>query len=339
MKIIFAGNWRAQIELRLKQLAGNRNLAPIFVPLRNLVWTVIAIRNFLKPQKPYRAPLPVISVGNITVGGTGKTPFVNWLSHHLVKIGHKPAILTPLSRNADEVREHMDESLSKSGMFMVLPGRDRVTNIKRAIEQGATVVVLDDGFQFRSLHRDVDIVLWDATSQLFTNNPFLREPLSGLRRATCIVMSKADVLSEEVQKNLKQKIERWSGQGKVIAAFGYEPAKIKTSESDSFQARKVLLVAGVANPNYFLVTAQKAGFKTETIICFPDHHFYSLSDVKLIAKIAESEGVEAVLTTQKDAVKLHEVWQSEIPLLALKVKLKWLWGENKLHELVEHALL
>lgn len=345
MRIILTGGWRGHFELRLKRLAENQNLALILMPVRNFVWMAVAVRNFLNPRGQFCANIPVISVGNITVGGTGKTPFVRWLAQRLIKLGFKPAILTPLSEGADEVREHTDENLSKPKSCLVFPGRDRVANAKQAIEQGASVIVLDDGFQFRSLHRDVDIVLWDATWQPFANDPFLREPLGNLKRATCIVISKADALGDEEMEKLKQQIEKWAGEGKVVAAFGYEPVKAnliagnKVRESKISQVSRVLLVAGIANPSYFSVTAQRAGFRTVAMVCFPDHHRYKPSDEKFIAKIADAEGADGVLTTYKDAVKLHKLWQSEIPLLALEVKLHWLWGESRLWEIVEKAIL
>lgn len=342
MKLFFAGGFQGQIELGLKQLAENRSLAPILVPIRNFAWMAVAVRNRLKPQKPYRAPIPVISVGNITVGGTGKTPFVKWIVRRLMEKGCRPAILTPLSESADEVKEHSAENLSMSVSCPIFPGRDRVKNVKRAIECGATVIVLDDGFQYRSLHRDVDIVLWDATSFLSSYNLFLREPLTSLRRATCIVVSKADALDDEGQEKLKQQVEKWAGQGKVIAAFGYEPAEVrllesgKLSGSNDFRSGNVLLVSGVANPRYFFLTARRAGFNVVAMVCFPDHHRYNLSDAKFISELAKAEGVSAVLATKKDAIKLKGLWHDEIPLFVLKVKLRWVWGEERLWEMVEN---
>lgn len=344
MKVYLAGGWVSLVELKLKGMAENRNLAPIFVPIRNLVWIAVAVRNFLNPQEQYRAPIPTISVGNITVGGTGKTPFVKWLVRRLVEVGFRPAILTPLNESADEVKEHAGENLSRVMSCPVFPGRDRVESVKRAVELGATVIVLDDGFQYRRLHRDVDIVLWDATSLLSASNPFLREPLSNLKRATCIVISRADALKAYERERLKHQIEEFAGQGKVLAAFGYEPSGTKPAvsgkffEGEDFRAKRVLLVAGVANPNYFLLTALRAGFTPVAMVCFPDHHRYNLSDVKLIAELASTESVDAVLTTQKDAVKLREFWQSDLPLLVLEVKLHWFWGERELWQIVERAL-
>ncbi|MFN3422804.1 MAG: tetraacyldisaccharide 4'-kinase, partial [Armatimonadota bacterium] len=267
-----------------------------------------------------------------------------WLVRRLTEMGCRPAVLTPLGKSADEVKEHNAENLSMSVSCHVLPGRDRVKNVKRAIERGATVIVLDDGFQYRSLHRDVDIVLWDATSFLSSHNLFLREPLTSLRQATCIVISKADALDNEGQEGLKRQLERWAGKGKVIAAFGYEPAEVKLlesgklSESNNFQSSKVMLVAGIANPRYFFLTAQRVGFNVVAMVCFPDHHRYNFSDAKFISQLAKTEGANAVLTTQKDAVKLKRLWHGEIPLLVLEVKLRWLWGEERLWEMIERSV-
>jgi len=338
MQVIFAGGLRGQIEGRLRQWANASVGSSLLVPLRNLAWLTVRVRNALRPLPTVRVSVPVISVGNITVGGTGKTPLTMWLVKKLVEAGHKPAILTPLGEKGDETEEHL--SVFKSTAPLVFAGRDRAENAKRAVALGATVIVLDDGFQYRRLHRDVDIVLWDATFPPHRNNPFLREPLSQLKRADCIVMSKADFLSDERRNELRTNLEKLAGEGKVVAAFGYEPVSLQSPDGtvevlENLRRRKVLLVAGIGNPSYFAWTAQRVGFEVVEMICFPDHFRYKQADAQFIAERAKLAEVDAVLTTPKDAVKLRDFWSSDVPLFSMQVKLRWLWGEESLWEIVE----
>ena len=340
MQVIFAGGLRGQIEGRLRQWANASVGSSLLVPLRNLAWLTVRVRNALRPLPMVRVSVPVISVGNITLGGTGKTPLTMWLTQRLVKAGHKPAILTPLTEKGDETEEHLSAFAFKSVAPIVFAGRDRAENAKRAVALGATVIVLDDGFQYRRLHRDVDIVLWDAAFPPHHNNPFLREPLAQLKRANCIVISKADFLSDERQNELRTNLEKLAGEGKVMAAFGYEPVSLqlpngKTETLEHLKRRKILLVAGIGNPSYFAWTAQRAGFEVVEMVCFPDHFRYKHADAQFIAERAKLAKVEAVLTTTKDAVKLRNFWSSDVPLFSLQVKLRWLWGEESLWEIVE----
>ncbi len=343
MQVVFAGGLRGQIEGRLRQWANASVGSSLLVPLRNLAWLTVRVRNALRPLPIVRVSVPVISVGNITLGGTGKTPLTMWLTKKLTETGHKPAILTPLSEKGDETEEHLLAFAFKSVAPLVFAGRDRVENAKRAIALGATVIVLDDGFQYRRLNRDVDIVLWDATFPPRHNNPFLREPMAQLKRASCIVISKADFLSDERRNELRTNLEKLAGEGKVVAAFGYEPVSLQLPNGkfeilESLKRQKVLLVAGIGNPSYFAWTAQRAGFEVAEMICFPDHFRYKHADAQFIAERAKLAKVDAVLTTPKDAVKLRNFWSSDLPLFSLQVKMRWLWGEEGLWEIVESSV-
>lgn len=343
MQVLFAGGLKGQIENRFRQWANRSGLAGLLVPLRELVWLSTKVRNALHPLPEVRVPVPVISVGNMTVGGTGKTPLTHWLLRRLVRIGHRPAVLTPVRENSDEIREHLLSLSSLNAAPLVLGGRDRGENAQKAVSLGATVIILDDGFQYRRLCRDIDLVLWDATVPFHPNNPLLREPLSHLKRATLVIVSKADSVSAKERDRLCANLRRWVGDGKVVAAFGYEPIGVQLPDGEvkaleSLEVRKVLLVAGIGNPNYFAFTARRAGFEVAMMICFPDHHQYDHGDVKFIVERARLTGVDAVLTTQKDAIKLLGIWQSDLPLLTLRVKLNWLWGEGDLWEIIESSL-
>jgi len=115
MRVIFAGGWRGRWEGWLRALSADAISTPLTLAgakaLRDILWLAVRVRNALRRQPPVRLPVPVISVGNITVGGTGKTPLTRWLVHRLKEHGHRPAILTPLTADADEAQEHADAGL------------------------------------------------------------------------------------------------------------------------------------------------------------------------------------------------------------------------------------
>lgn len=337
MRIIFAGGRRGQAENWLRERMGANNYLNRFMlsatkAVRDIAWAFVRLRNTVHPQPTVKLPVPVISIGNITVGGTGKTPLTLWLAHRLTEIGYRPAILTPLSAGADETQEHIGNRLhSFTPMPTVYAGRDRVKNAERAIADGATVILLDDGFQYRRIRRDVDIVLWDAMTWLHSDNPFLREPLTSLKRATAIVLSKADAVNDAMRKTLCTRLNEWAGYEKVVAAFGYVPTK-------RFNGMRIVAATSVANPHYFVQTAKRAGCEVAALICFPDHYRFTPKDATMVVKWAQREDAEGVLTTRKDAVKWWSVWQSDLPLLILDVQLEWLWGEAELWQKISTAL-
>lgn len=343
MRVIFAGGWRGKLEGWMKE-GGRRKaegemtrqalrhavMLPIGKMLRDLAWAFVQVRNAMSRHPIVRLPVPVISVGNITVGGTGKTPLTQWLCERLQNAGWRPAILTPLAMTEDEAKEHQQQS-----GVLVYGGRERVASARQAISDGATAIVLDDGFQYRRLHRDFDIVLWDATAWLNLNNPFLREPLTALRRATTIVLSKADAVDDVKWQKLCEQLNDWAGGEKAVVAFGYEASGFKVigqwfHPAPIEKGLRVIATTSVANPHYFAQTAQKAGCEVVVLICFPDHHRFTPADAALVAECAKCEHADAVVTTRKDAVKWQRVWQSDVPLMVLEVRLHWLFGETEL---------
>jgi tetraacyldisaccharide 4'-kinase len=343
MRVIFAGGWRGRWEGWLRALSANAISTSLTLAgakaLRDILWLAVRVRNALRRQPPVRLPVPVISVGNITVGGTGKTPLTRWLVHRLKEHGHRPAILTPLTADADEAQEHAD-----AGLQPVYTGRDRVAKAQQALAEGATVIVLDDGFQYRRLHRQLDIVLWDATAWLHPSNPLLREPLTALRRADVLVLSKADALDAKSQQRLREALNALAGGAKVLAAFGYAPVDVQSWRQEgsqparTLQGQRVIIVTGTGNPFYVALTAQRLGCVVEALVCFPDHHRFTPADAELTVTMARRWDADGVLTTYKDALKLGQVWQASLPLWVMRVRLQWLWGDEALWDAVIHNL-
>lgn len=335
MRLIVVGGWRGKAERWFRQ-EGQRRRGTKFIGVvaRDLVWFGATLRRLLCPRPPVSVPVPVLSVGNLTVGGTGKTPFVRWIATCLQKEGFHPAVLTPLPDDADEVQEYREEGISIFG------SRDRVAAAFRALRRGADILILDDGFQYRRLRRDLDIVLWDVTTPVDPLHPFLREPLVMLRRADLIVLSKAEALGEAQRRRVQKALEGWAGAGKVTAGFDYEVAGIFRlpgmeplfNAREKLQGKPILLATGIADPFSFARTVIKFGCDPIALICFPDHHPFTDSDILFVVHQARREGATAVMTTMKDAVKWRPLWAHPIPLFALKVTLKWLWGSERVWE-------
>lgn len=299
--------------------------------VRDGLWLLVRARNALRPQPTVRLPVPVISVGNITVGGTGKTPLTQWLVVRLHQHGHRPAILTPLPADADEVREH-----ATTLPCPIYPGRDRVATAHQALVNGATAIVLDDGFQYRRLHRQLDIVLWDAMAWLHPDNPLLREPLAALQRADVVVLSKADALDAAQRRALQERLNAWANGAKVLAAFGYVPSGVWAWQQKAscpvtaLSGLRVVAATAIGNPLYFALTAQRAGCEVVALVCFPDHHRFTPADAEDVLALVRRWKADGVLTTRKDGLKWQKVWQAGVPLWILEVHLHWFWGENAL---------
>ena len=274
-----------------------------------------------------RLGVPVISVGNISVGGTGKTPTVIALVRELAHLGRRPAVLTRGYRRSSRdpvvvvgpdprqgVAEVGDEPLE---MARRLPGvpvvvdADRVQGGREAIRLGADVLVLDDGFQHMALERDLDLVLLDA------GDPWggghvpprgrLREPLSALRRASAFLVTKAPVdgraVVEEIEARLKE-----IAPGKQVFVARLRPNRVRVAEEgwrnpEVLRGRRVLAFAGLGRPEAFAVSLAEAGADVVATQWFGDHQEYTQRDVDRV--LARAGAVDATpVTTAKDAVKL-----------------------------------
>jgi tetraacyldisaccharide 4'-kinase len=284
------------------------------------------------PRAVRRAGIPVISVGNITVGGTGKTPMVIEIVRRLRAIGRRPAILTRgyrarLGETADEVLE-FQEALP---VVPVVVDPDRVAGAEAAqAAHGADCAVLDDGFQHRRLARDLDIVLIDAL------NPWgdgallpagrLREPPSSLRRADLLVLTRANQVAPAELERVQAALRRYAGDKPLVLAAAEAEALIYRdgcrAAPTELAARRVLAVCGLGNPQTFRrLVASLVGADCEARV-FRDHHRYSMSDADAIVAAARRCRAELVVTTRKDWVKLAPLWpDADVALARLDLRL------------------
>ncbi len=292
-----------------------------------------------------------ISIGNITTGGTGKTPLVTHVAGILATRGEKVCILTRgygrensnrriLVSDGDNVLANVGEAGDEPfelankllGKAIVIADGDRVAAAEWAKRRfGVMAFVLDDGFQHRKARRDVDIVCIDAT------NPFgdgkmlpagrLREPLHNLKRADAIVITRAN-LSENIAdlrfeiSNLAPHTPIFEAENtisNIIAIEGY-PAKPQRTQSIEIKER-VFAFCGIGNPTNFTNSLVAENIDVASSSDFPDHHHYKQEDIARVEQLAKQSGAKALVTTAKDAVKLSNL-KFEIPLYVVEIEMK-----------------
>jgi tetraacyldisaccharide 4'-kinase len=282
----------------------------------------------------HKAAVPVVSVGNLTLGGTGKTPAVEYVARVLRELDRQVVLL---SRGYGVEQGPNDEAMVLEENLPDVPhlqGRDRVELARTAVEElEADVLVLDDGFQHRRLHRDLDVVLIDATRPPTVDRMFprgtLREPASGLKRAGFVVLTRCD------QADPRPTAE-WLGKrfpGKPVATTVHRPLDLVREDGDpepveSLRGRPVGAVSGIGNPEAFRQTLRTLGADVVDERVFPDHHGYTRADVDgLRAWAGGLPGDTVVATTQKDFVKLRLADLAGRPVLAVRIGLQFLTGE------------
>lgn len=320
---------------------------PILLPFSCLYGIAMELRNLLYEQRMIRsvkAPVPVISVGNITSGGTGKTPIVELIATMLRDAGKRTAIVTRgyrrlskgfvlvsdgvmIAANVDDAGDEAYQMAKKLDGVSVIADEQRVRGALRAVGRClADVVVLDDGFQHRALARDCDIVLIDV-QQNTLSMPLLpaghrREPLSGLRRADAIIFTKCDVQADYA--TLKRDIRRFTDA--PVFTSSYRPVSCiscPTGESKplSWLHKKTAVVfCGIGQPDSFLHSAKALGIRVASFHPFPDHHRYSPRELKTLAEVMTATGAEVMLTTEKDARRLDGANVLSMPLAYLAME-------------------
>lgn len=301
-------------------------------------------------KRQSRAALPVISVGNLTLGGTGKSTAVRYLARELERCGVQPGIVlrghrrtegpgvllasdgrghvAPLAQMGDEAAE-VARALPRTPVAV---GRRREQVIAQLAAAGAQVALLDDGFQYFRMARDLDIVLVSARvdvegARLFPRG-LLREPWSHLARADQIWITHADQVSENLVAQVRGLIERWAPAKPVVVArhapaaltaLGGEPLSL-----DALRGQSVLALSGLGCPESFEYTLGVLG-ATVTPLRYEDHHRYTPADWARIGEAATGHEARAIVTTEKDAVKLPS--DAPLPVWVLRSEMSLLEGE------------
>lgn len=314
-------------------------------------------RALLLRRRAYRSGLlhserldaPVISVGNITTGGTGKTPMVELLARRCIEKGRRPAILSR-GYNAHNGAQN-DEALQLARMLPEVPhypGPNRISTGRQALRDGADCLILDDGFQHRRIIRDLDLVLIDAL------NPFggeaclpaglLREPLSVLCSADALVLTRSNALSDAQREGLLSRLHGLASGHPVIQGI-HKPAGIlewgseAEAAPETIRGKGLFLFCGIGNPAGFKATIHElTGCGPVKLHIFPDHFHYNPQVLKDLAEECDASPAEAAMTTEKDIVKIRDLWPGRKPLKALRVKMEMTANANLLDELLERAL-
>lgn len=311
----------------------------------------------------HRLSCRVVCIGNLTVGGTGKTPMVITLAKLLADAGSKICILLRgYGRSGTSARvvsdgrglrmgwrEAGDEAIHLARRLPgvpVLVGADRVDAGRLALRQfGPGTILLDDGFQHRRLYRDADLVLLDGTDpfggERLLPRGLLREPTAGLRRAHAVVVTRSDQAMnlDLVGRRLREVAPRIP-----MAWAVHRPRRLVELPSgqeqppETVQGHRVLAVSGIANPQGFHQTLRGLGATLVGTLTFPDHHPFTPEDRARMGREAKAAGATWIVTTEKDAVRLDEDLSMEPPILALGIELEVVRGTEVLEGILGIAL-
>lgn len=364
-RVLWPDCWRVLHEVNasvmhpLEKFLQSPNNSLLALCLRGALWAVsvpyravVMLRNAAYGSgwfRSYRASVPVISVGNLTAGGTGKTPACVYIAKWFRERGKRVAILSrgykALEDGANDEARELEE---------LLPDVPHLQSANRAeIAQIATeelemeVLLLDDGFQHRRMQRDLDIVLLDAT------NPFgwghllprglLREPIAGLRRADLVLATRCDLIAPQDLAGLRTRVQRIHPKAAWVESVHCPVAWRKASGAkrslEELKGQAVVAVCGIGNPAAFHRTLEKLGVLIADRITYADHHAYSSQDIDEIRRRVEGLGhpIAAIVCTGKDLAKLSTETIGALPLVALDVELKIVAGEDVLGEYLDRV--
>ena len=315
----------------------------------------VAARNAsfdMRLRAPVRLPRPVVSIGNLTTGGTGKTPMVVLVAERLKAIGCAPAVLLRGYRSSGGLSDEatlLTDELSSDVPVEANP--DRVAGARTVIARHDHIdaFVLDDGFQHRQVRRDLDIVLIDATEPWGFGHVLprglLREPRRNLRRADAVIVTRADQVDDTTLGRIDQAIERLTGQPPVGHASHRWTGLVGRSDQaqplDVLAPLEVYAAAGVGNGAAFVASLAQHTRAVAGQCLYPDHHAYSCADLDAIVGQAQRCGARAVVTTAKDWVKWRALrWPDDAPMPVYRpvLRLELLDGADALAELLARAV-
>lgn len=311
--------------------------------------------------RPAEVPSRVVSVGNLTAGGTGKTPCVALLARMLEERGRKVAILlrgyrgrargvrivsegSGILAGPDEAGDEAILLARKLPRVPVAVGADRRAAAWEAVRRWSPdLILLDDGFQHRRLHRDLDILLIDATRPWgyghLVPRGLLREGRRALRRADVIILSHAEEVAEV--SALRAAVASENSRAPVLMA-AHRPAAVvrlpdgRRGNLEAIKGLPALAFSGIANPEAFRATLRRAGAETVRTIAFRDHHPFCVRDLEDLQAEARAAGAALLITTEKDAVRLPPPGPGALPVYALAVEFVILGGEaGNLRRMVE----
>lgn len=323
---------------------GRTGLSAIEIPYEALV----RLRNYGYDHSILtvkKASAPVISVGNLTLGGTGKTPLVAWLAHWFAQHNKKPAIISRGYKA--KTGQLSDEAAELKILLPTVPhyaNKQRIIAAGEAVTKGSDVLLLDDGFQHRQISRDLNLVTIDATDPFGCNRLFprglLREPLWGLKRADALVLTRTDQVSIKTRNEIQEQCFQFVGShDKPWIETEHRPSNLRlvdgtTQPLKTLQDKRILSLSAIGNPAAFHRTLTTLGHEPVATLTFPDHHTYTTDDIHRISEETESVGAEIIVTTLKDLVKLPLASVRNRPLCALEIGIQFQTGLQDLEYLL-----
>lgn len=291
----------------------------------------------------HRLPRPVISIGNITTGGTGKTPMVRWLAEHLRDAGRRVAIL---SRGYGAAGSELGDELSmldcalNDGSAARVPLRanpDRLAAGRALLDEHpeTDLFILDDGFQHRRVARDLDVVLISAAEPFGFGHVLprgmLREPLSGLRRAGAIVVTHADQADPQNLREIEEQIRRHNSVAPLYRAVhahtglrgGMSPTDREPEyPMEELTCRRFFAFCGIADPRSFDRQLSRLASGCAGRRWYMDHHRYTREDLESLQREARAAGADTLVTTDKDWVKISQLIAPDFTLPVLRVEMR-----------------
>lgn len=323
----------------------------LLFPLVPVYLAVTAVRNYLFSSGIYKSEkssVPVISIGNINTGGSGKTPFVIYMSRLLRSLGRKPSVLSRgygrstkgyllaakdgnLVTTVEKCGDEIYQTVLESGCSAAV-SESRVEGAKKLInDTGTDVIVLDDGFQHRWLKRDLDLVIFDVSAWLSHPAQRMLLPAGNLRELpSALKRADAVILNHKFSENLicPDSIRKTADGMKIFnarySATSFRDIKSGTEYSKKdFTGQKSLVVCGIANPHSFFKALSAMGIDAAEQMIFGDHKYYTNDEVQVIRKRFYASNAQSVITTHKDAVKLQQFAREldDIDIYALKIEL------------------
>ena len=349
-----ASTWRELVSGRRRGFAA--------ALLRGLLWmgqlpywlaTDWRNRRYDRGAAVQRVDVPVISVGNLTVGGTGKTPLVEWLARWFCAHDIRVTLISRgYGAKAGAANDEALELAQKLPDVPHLQNPDRVAAARTAIQQQRSqLILLDDAFQHRRIARDLDIVLLDALHPFGFGHLLprgaLRESLTGLARADIVALSRSDMVDAARREAIRNKVRQYAPRA-IWLEMAHRPRRLlsaagETTPLDTLAGRSVAGFAGIGNPAGFQHTLAECGYRVQAFRELPDHHVYDRRSIETLARWTDSlDGIEAAITTHKDLVKINAERLGRHSLWALTVELEILAGheelEAKLRPLAKRAL-
>jgi len=299
--------------------------------------------------------VPVISIGNLTFGGTGKTPFTLWLAEYLHtknkrvmilmrgykgKLENSSGLINSGKLMTPDPVDYGDEALLFARRLVdatIVVGKKRSENLSFYFPKvEPDVVLLDDGHQHIKIKRKLNIVLFDATMPLLRYRVaplgYMREGFQALKDADLVVINRADIAGSEKVSALRKFIQPHLPYGVEFAEMGYRPNGFYNAANDrilsveEIKGRKVICVAGVASPTSFFKLLEDLGAEVIVTESFPDHHYFKPDEINALLSYAKSEDA-LIITTEKDMVRIKKIVEDE-SILFLEVDVQFLKGEE-----------